>query len=478
MKRILSVLALSIVAGCAAHPDESDDQSDEPIASDDQALGTTSTPGVAVWTRTQPLFQPTIAHVAADPSGRVLYAGGPHIGSYTSSGSLTWYRSIGLQTTAVASDPESHMLLTGTLATDAMPDANPDCAMHGNAWGSSAIAVFDSSSRCIRAKAFNYGDGDLGLRSVASDSAGNIYIGGPVFSEFDLGCGPSIAYFGSIVIAKLGPDLSCKWQRIFQEKTSDESVESNIRFGGLTADPNGNVYAVGQFRNAIDFGGGLMTSQGSMYTEQGEAGPFQKRHMVGYLLKLSSSGTYVWAKQLGTNADATAVTASATRVAVGGEMLETMNIGSHSTSTTASSPDIYVAKLDQYGNDLWLRHFYGTAGQTLGGIAFDQYGYVDVTGSFQTSSTTVTRTFSIGSHDYTVANAAKKMFLTKLGNASGSTIWAKSYGSSTGHVAPGGIATAPDGRIFVGGAFDGTVDFGSGSVTASEPTSFMTKFFQ
>jgi hypothetical protein len=472
MKRIFSVFAFGLLAGCVA------EQGEEPTASEEQAAGTTSTPGVAVWTRTQGVVQPTIAHVAADRSGRVLYAAGPHIGSYTATGDLTWYRSTSIVASALAGDANNHMILAGTVSNAGELDMNPACAFSGNPWGSATVAVFDSSSDCLRAKSFHYGDADLRLDAVSTDGAGNIYVGAPVMGEFDLGCGPTIGYYGSIVVAKLGADLTCKWQQVYREPTSDESIESNIVFGGLAADPNGNVYVVGSFRNRIDFGGGEMTSRGSYYTEQGEAGPYQKRHMVGFLLKLSSTGQYAWAKQLGTNASVSKVTASATRVAIGGEMLETLNTGSHSTSTTATSPDIFVAKYDQYGSDLWLRHFYGTAGQELAGVAFDQYGYVDVTGSFRTSSTTATRTFSIGSYDFTVANAASKMFLTKLGNSTGGTIWAKAYGSSTGHVNPAGIATAPDGRIFVGGAYDGTVNFGSGSTSASSPTSFVTKFYQ
>jgi hypothetical protein len=108
---------------------------------------------------------------------------------------------------------------------------------------------------------------------------------------------------------------------------------------------------------------------------------------------------------------------------------------------------------------------------TTEGIAFtvDSQGQVYVAGTFNGSLT-------FGSTTLTAPTAAgtSNMFLAKY-DGDGHVLFAKSWGTTTGHYLPPAIAVDSAGNVFLGGAFENTLDFG-GSSAPLDAVSYLDGF--
>jgi hypothetical protein len=116
----------------------------------------------------------------------------------------------------------------------------------------------------------------------------------------------------------------------------------------------------------------------------------------------------------------------------------------------------YVAKLDGNGTHLWSKSLGGTSNDEAHGVAVDPSDDVVLTGF-------VTGTVDLGAGPAS-GSASSDVFVVKYSPA-GLYQWSRRFGG-TGQDMGHGIATDPDGNVMVVGAFTGTVDFGSGALTA------------
>lgn len=129
--------------------------------------------------------------------------------------------------------------------------------------------------------------------------------------------------------------------------------------------------------------------------------------------------------------------------------------------TLASVPfgneDIFVSKLDAFGNFVWAKHIGGTAADQSTSISVDAAGNVYVTGYFYN-----TTDFDPGTSTFTITPVgASDIFILKL-DASGNFVWAKSMGNS-GFDMGYSIAIDTGGNVYTTGEFYGTVDFDPGT---------------
>lgn len=137
-----------------------------------------------------------------------------------------------------------------------------------------------------------------------------------------------------------------------------------------------------------------------------------------------------------------------------------------SDSTSTKTGDIFLAKYDKFGTQVWQRTL-GSSGDDRGlAIARDSSNNIYVTGTFQGTvdfnpSSTVNNLTSRGGFDIFVASYTK----------TGTYRWAHNYGntsSSSSNADIGyGIAVSADGNVLVTGQFGGTVDFDASSSTLS-----------
>lgn len=175
-----------------------------------------------------------------------------------------------------------------------------------------------------------------------------------------------------------------------------------------------------------------------------------------FVAKINADGTWAWAaKAGGSGADyGRGVSALADGAGlVTGYLSGTVTFGSTSLTTSASTNDVFVAKINADGTWAWATLAGGTTGDYGRAISVSADGSAVATGYFQgTASFGSTSLTSAGNFDVYVAKI----------DASGNWAWATKAGGSSGDFGYG-VSTTTDGSALVTGSFQGTATFGSTS---------------
>jgi hypothetical protein len=155
-------------------------------------------------------------------------------------------------------------------------------------------------------------------------------------------------------------------------------------------------------------------------------------------------------------------------IIVAGNFSGTLNVdGTTLSSTYTQTSDIFLVRLESDGTKLWTKRLGGSAtGQRfVVGADLDVDGHVAITGRFS-------RSIYIGSTIY--AKGAHDMFLAKFTPKTGATAWKKSFPNAI----PKALHVTPNNqRILVGGAIEGTTDFGRGAISSQGEDGFVTRFY-
>jgi len=198
----------------------------------------------------------------------------------------------------------------------------------------------------------------------------------------------------------------------------------------IAANNSSDVFIAGQYINTITFGSYVLTSTGTN----------------GFLAKYDSNGNVKWAK--GTTGGVTAASRVTTdnfgNTYVTGNFLNTVSFGSFSL-TSVGNYDVFLAKYDSMGNEVWVRRAGGSGPDYGQGIITDATGNIFLTGRFSSIP------FSIGS--FNLPNAGvEDIFLAKYDSA-GNVLWARRAG---GTVSDGAYSIAIDAsaNLYVTGYFD------------------------
>ena len=124
---------------------------------------------------------------------------------------------------------------------------------------------------------------------------------------------------------------------------------------------------------------------------------------------------------------------------------------------SAGANDIFICKLDAYGNFVWAKSMGGISNEGGQSIAVDTLGGVYITGSFEN-----TADFDPGPGVFNmISQNYEDIFISKL-DSNGNFVWAKRIGSSVGYDKGSSITTDAIGNIYITGGFDYTVDFDPG----------------
>ena len=134
----------------------------------------------------------------------------------------------------------------------------------------------------------------------------------------------------------------------------------------------------------------------------------------------------------------------------------TVTFGSHSLISSGGD-DVFVAKINEFGNWQWATKAGGTSYDCGTAIAIDDNGNSYVTGYFY-------GTAIFGSYSLT-SSESRDIFVAKM-DATGNWQWATKAGGNS-HDGGYGIATDDAGNSYVTGGFEGTATFGSYSLTSS-----------
>ncbi|MDX2173181.1 MAG: SBBP repeat-containing protein [Bacteroidota bacterium] len=321
-----------------------------------------------------------------------------------------------------------------------------------------AIILLNQITIFAQAPAFqwahaNGGAGQQIARKVKTDALGNAYTVGTFEGIVDFDPGPATYTLSSIssrdiYVTMLDGNGNLMWARSFGSSSS-----SNVLNMGrsIELDASGNVYITGEFQGVVDFDPGPLTSN---LTSNGNDDIF--------ILKLNSSGNFIWAKQIGgSSADeaySIALDAGA-NIYVCGNFLSTVdfdpNVGIQNL-TASGLHDSFILKLNSSGNYVWAKSFGSSLSDACNDVSIDGLGNVLCIGMFQN-----TVDFDPGPSTYTLqTNGGWDIFVSKL-DASGNFIWARSIGG-TGTDRGEGITSDASGNIYCVGTFINSVDFDPG----------------
>lgn len=424
----------------------------------------------ATWTKKAGAAQVQAAlGVAADPQGNVVVAGNflgsidfgagaltsagqndAYVAKLDPNGAALWSKSYGdaqyhQYAQHVATDAQGNILVTGhfrgsiNFGGGALNDVY-------NFFEDLFIAKLSSSGGHVWSK--RYGDiNNEESQAIATDAQGNVLVVGAFQKTINFGAGAIVAEDGGFngFVAKLNALGDQQWAKSLGDTVAEQKTL------GVTADSAGNVYVVGYHQGGIDLGAPFTADAGQQNA---------------YVAKLSSNGAFTWAKSW------PSVAASAVDVAVDaggnvyvlGNFKGKMSFGGKEFDAGVAN-DVFLVKLDKDGNHVWSKTFgLANSAEEATSIELDN-GQPVLLGAF-------TKEIDFGGGTLT-SGGGYDVFLARL-DEEGCEVHAAVYG---GEMLQRGETLAVDGagNILFGGSFDGTVDFGTGALTADATDAYMVK---
>lgn len=294
--------------------------------------------------------------------------------------------------------------------------------------------------------------------AVMTDDSGHVYTTGSFEGFADLDPGPAFNVFLSagdvdVFVSKLDRDGQMLWSFTFGGNTEDYSE-------ALSIDADGNVYVAGYFKGTADFEPGSGTTN---LTSDGDYDAF--------LSKFDADGNFQWAIRLGgTSADQVSDMAvdTAGNILLVGQFSGTADFdpgAGNLNLTSAGDNDIFVVKLNDAGELVWVSQFGNSGNDLARGVAIDSDNNILTTGHF---ATTVDFDPGVGVANL-VSNGMEDAFISKI-SEDAEYVWAVSMGA--GLLDEGtAIHTDAAGLVYTAGFFQGTADFDPGAETA-DLTSF------
>lgn len=299
--------------------------------------------------------------------------------------------------------------------------------------------------------------------SVAVDANDNIYTTGYFAGTIDFDPNAGTSNLSSngvddIFINKLNSSGDLLWAKNIGGLGTDLGTS-------ITLDLFGNLLITGAFVDAVDFdpSAGITT----LVSTIGESNC--------YILKLTQSGSFVWAKSFGGRSFGEDIKADPLgNISLTGNFSGTcdFNPGSPVMNLTSKGyDDIFISRLDSAGNYAWVKQIGGTDVENGTGIAIDQHGNSYITGTIYG-----TVKYLPGIDSLTVnTNGANDVLVVKI-TPEGKLIWLHSIGgvmNDKGNC----IAISGTTSYYVGGKFSTTVDFDPEPTTYNMSASAFSDMF-
>jgi hypothetical protein len=380
-----------------------------------------------------------------DFGGSTLISQGGNDGFLTKlgpTGSHIWSRRFGdpaeQEALSVAVDATGNVYATGFFAGSIQLGVQPQSS-HSSKGGNDVFVVkYDSNGNHVWSKTFGDGASQVGL-GIAVDASGSVVLTGRMAGSVNFGGGALTATGTSNgFLVRLDPQGSHLWSKIIGAGGENAGQ-------GVDVDTAGNVYVAGYFTESITFGDPAQTGAGG--------------HDV-FVAKLTALGLPVWTRVFGDAVDQEAVNLDADttgNVVVLGEYAGAITFDGMG-HTSKGADDIFVVSLEPLmGSAAWSRGFGDASDQEPGGVIFDGFGDVVLTGGFQ-------GTLTFGGLPMT-ATGTDDIFLVKLAGLAGEHMWSRAFGGASDQ---DGRAVGVDSsdNVLLTGEYSGKVDFGSGPITS------------
>jgi hypothetical protein len=294
------------------------------------------------------------------------------------------------------------------------------------------------------------GIGSASGKSVAVDASGNIYTTGQFNGtvDFDPGVGVyNLTTIGDydIFVSKLDAAGNFVWAKSIGGIDLDYGYDIKV-------DALGNVYTTGAFQGTADFdpGPGVSSLTAAAFV------------LNIFVSKLDVDGNFVWAKNIGGTLHDRGYSIFVDdfgNVYTTGFFNGTVDFDPGIGTTNlmvAGDSDIFISKLDPFGNFVWAKRMGGISYDGGHSITGDTLGNVYIAGFFHD---TVDFDPGIGITNL-ISKGFGDMFISKL-DGSGNFVWAKSIG---GVGSDNGFSIFVDdfGNVYTTGLFNDTVDFDPG----------------
>jgi hypothetical protein len=285
-----------------------------------------------------------------------------------------------------------------------------------------------------------FGDASLSFCDVATDAAGDVFVGGELTGVLSLG-GPALVSAGSIDIflAKLGPAGEHLWSKRF----GDDSQQNHP---AVAVDSTGAVVIAGSFEGTLNFGGTDLVSQGADI----------------YVAKFDAAGSHLWSIRVGDGAWQSVLDVATDQqndIYLVGNFSGTLDFGAPFTANSGSM-DAFLVKLDADANYKWGKQFGDSESEGATVVSVAPSGNVAIAGSFNGS-------IDLGGG--TVPDAGYSFFVAEY-DPEGNPLWSTTHGQLEAAVIQG-IDHMATGGVVVAGTYQGTLDFGGVSLPNQGPDS-------
>lgn len=291
-------------------------------------------------------------------------------------GNLLWVKQIGGVSVdkgfSITTDDFDHVYITGYFFGTADFDPGPDTFnLSSDGASDMFILKLNINGDLIWVKQMGCGAG----KSITTDSDGNVYTIGTFGGTVDFDPGPGTVNLNStgidMYMLKLDSLGDFLWVR-------QNAVSISVIGKSITIDTDGNVYTTGHFQGIADFDPGLGTIN---FTSAGYDDIF--------IQKLDTNGNLLWVKQFGgTGFDqGSSITTDVDgSVYTTGQFYNSVDFDPGPGTinlTSAGLFDIFIQKLDNNGNLLWVKQMGGNSTDQCNSISTDAMGNVYTTGAFR-----------------------------------------------------------------------------------------------
>ncbi|MBL0316850.1 MAG: hypothetical protein IPP69_14230 [Flavobacteriales bacterium] len=280
------------------------------------------------------------------------------------------------------------------------------------------------------------------IHSVTVDQNGHIIIVGGFYATIDFDPGPGVNEMTAngdmdLYIAKYDSESNLQWV-----KQIGSELEDFARY--VQCDEQGNIFVTGYFSGSVDFDSGVnsyvLTSNGLQDV---------------FVLKMNGQGDLIWVYSFGgdsTDMGYAVMPDADGNVYVTGAFMNEVDFdsGQGIELRSASERDIYLLKLNQLGNFIWVYAAGGT-GWDYGGSIILTESAVYVSGAFRNQVN-----FNPNSSELVQSAGNVDSFIAKFQSA-GQFEWVKTIGGPLEDYVF--FNEDPSGYLCAGGWFKGTCDF-------------------
>lgn len=324
-------------------------------------------------------------------------------------GDFVWAKQFGgtsnEESISIAVDKADNIYITGIFGDTVDFDPGPGLHNLSAQTGRIFVAKYDSGGNYIMA--VNYGSGGMGgCSSIAVDQDQNIFTTGWFSSDIDIDPDSGTYVLPNagdydFYIQKLDQCGNFSWGKSIGNYYNDESKS-------ITTDASGNVYLTGYFGGTVDFDPGP-----GIYN----LSPVITPSSSIFILKLDTAGNFVWAKNIGGSGKGLSISLDNTgNVYTTGYFSGTIDfdpgIGTcYLACAGGFTDDIYIWKLNPFGDFIFARNLGGTNQDHGNAIAVDIAEDIYITGYFR-----YTADFNPPASNTLTSAGGWDMFLAKYGS--------------------------------------------------------------